>query len=311
LTSGPLVTGVGSLPHTDPEAAASFVLATTTVPYLPQLPNRHPEERMLVQWGDGLCGCGAVDTSIGLGYGGPVGPRDEAFGGADTMLRVLGGEVPAVKTQATGPVTLALGLLSAGHPGEGLLDCVATGLIDRVDDHVASLAVHLPRTDITLVFDEPGLSGLLVPGFPITREEAGDVLRKVLDAAPVRAGIHCCADTDWSVVASVGPSLISWDINALGAAFIEHSEAIAAATWEGTGFIWGVAPTHSQPLPSDLEVRLQRIVGRLVTSGAKMAGLLEGAMFSPACGLAGLTEGQAEIVARAVSQLAGELAAHG
>ena len=305
------MTGVGSLPHTDPKRAASFVLETTTVPYLPQLPNRHPEERMLVQWGDGLCGCGAVDSSIGLGYGEPIGARAEAFGGADALLDVLSSDVPTVKTQATGPVTLALGLLSAGHPGQGLLDCVATGLIGRVEDHIALLAARLPDADITLIFDEPGLSGLLVPGFPITRDEAEHVLGKVLTRAPVPAGIHCCADTDWSVVASVRPSLISWDIDSLGAAFVAHAEAIAAATWEGTGFIWGVAPTQTQPLPGDPGVRLQRIVGRLVMAGAKMDGLLEGAMFSPACGLAGLTEGQAEIVAHTVVRLAGELAAHG
>ena len=287
------------------------MLETTTVPYLPQLPNRHPEERMLVQWGDGICGCGAIDGSIGLGYGEPVGPRAEAFGGADTLLEVLGDDVPELKTQATGPVTLAVGLLAAGHPGDGLLDCVATSLMGRVDEHVAWLASRLPHTDFTLIFDEPGLSGLLVPGFPITREQAGRVLRKVLNAAPARAGIHCCADTDWSVVVSARPSLISWDINALGAAFLEHAEAIAAATWEGTGFIWGVVPTQSQPLPADLEVRLQRIVGRLVMSGAKMAGLLEGAMFSPGCGLAGLTKGQAEIVARTVIRLAEELPSYG
>lgn len=305
------MTGVGSLPHTDPKRAASFVLETTTVPYLPQLPNRHPEERMLVQWGDGLCGCGAVDSSIGLGYGEPIGARAEAFGGAHALLDVPSSDVPTVKTQATGPVTLALGLLSAGHPGQGLLDCVATGLIGRVEDHIASLAARLPDADITLIFDEPGLSGLLVPGFPITRDEAEHVLGKVLTRAPVPAGIHCCADTDWSVVASVRPSLISWDIDSLGAAFLAHTEAIAAATWEGTGFIWGVAPTQTQPLPGDPGVRLQRIVGRLVMAGAKMDGLLEGAMFSPACGLAGLTEGQAEIVAHTVVRLAGELAAHG
>lgn len=311
MTTGPLVTGVGSLPHTDPHQAASFVLATTTVPYLPQLPNRHPEERMLLQWGDGLCGCGAVDTSIGLGYGEPTGPRAEAFGGAGALLEALDDHLPALKTQATGPVTLALGMLAAGHPDEGLLDCVMAGLIARVDDHIASLAGRLPETDITLIFDEPGLSGLLVPGFPITRGDARRVLSEVLRAAPVRAGIHCCADTDWSVVASAAPSLISWDVNTLGAAFREHTEAIAAATWDGTGFIWGVAPTQTQPVPFDLEVRLQRVVGRLVMSGAKMAGLLEGAMFSPACGLAGLSEGQAETVAQTVVELAGELASHG
>lgn len=311
MTAGPVVTGVGSLPHTDLEAAAAFVLDTATLPYLPQLPNRHLEERMLVQWGDGLCGCGAVDTSIGLRFGDPVGPRAEAFGGAAALMNRLDGNLPAVKTQATGPVTLALGLMAAGHPGPGLMDCVVEGLIGRVDDHIGEVSTRFPEAEITLIFDEPGLSGLLVPGFPITRADAGDVLSRVLRAAPVRAGVHCCADTDWSVVAAARPSLISWDINALGQGFAEQAESLAAATWEGTGFIWGVVPTQSQPLPSDLDVRLQRIVGRLVMAGAKLAGLVEGAMFSPACGLAGLSESQAEVVAQTVVRLAGELATHG
>ncbi len=305
------MTGVGSLPHTDPTQAARFVLETTTVPYLPQLPNRHPEERMLVQWGDGLCGCGAVEGSIGLAYGQPVGPLEEAFGGSDALLDLLAAEVMAVKTQATGPVTLALGLLSAGHPGQSLLDCVTAGVIGRVEDHLRSVRARLPDAEVTLILDEPGLSGLLVPGFPISPQNARQVLTEVLAATSVPAGIHCCADTDWSVVTSARPALISWDVSALGVAFEEHVEAIAAATWEGTGFIWGVVPTQAQPLPSDLNVRLQRIVGRLVMSGAKMAGLLDDAMFSPACGLAGLTESQAEIVARTVVQLAGELASNG
>lgn len=311
MTVAPLVTGVGSVPHTDPDLAASFVLATTTLPYVPQLPNRHPEERMLIQWGDGLCGCGAVDTSIGLGHGAPVGPRDEAFGGAATLLSRLGPDVSAIKTQATGPVTLALGLLAAGHPGPGLLDCVTAGLTGRVDDHLSSLASHLPQADITLIFDEPGLAGLLVPGFPISGGDARAALAEVLRAAPVRTGVHCCADTDWSVVAGARPSLISWDISVLGSAFVEHAETLAAATWEGTEFIWGVVPTQTFPPPADLALRLQRTVGRLVTSGARMAGLLEDAMFSPACGLAALTEGQAEIVAQTVVRVAGELAADG
>ena len=305
------MTGVGSLPHIDPAQAARFVLETTSVPYLPQLPNRHPEERMLVQWGDGLCGCGAVEGNIGLAYGQPAGTRHEAFGGSEGILDRLDRGVVSVKTQATGPVTLALGLLSAGHPGEGLLDCVTDGLMRRVEDHLRSVQDRFPHVEITLVFDEPGLSGLLVPGFPITPADARQVLTEVLAACSVPAGIHCCADTDWSVVTSARPALISWDVSALGTAFAKHVETIAAATWEGIGFIWGIVPTQQQPLPADLDVRLQRIVGRLVMSGAKMAGLLEDAMFSPACGLAGLSESQAEIVARTVVRLAGELAADG
>lgn len=305
------MTGVGSLPHADPAHAAAFVLETATLPYLPQLPNRHPEERMLVQWGDGLCGCGASDGSIGLEYGAPEGPRYEAFGGAEALLRTLDRGTPAVKTQATGPVTLALGLLSAGHPGRGLLDCAVRGVLDRVESHVAWIRETLPGAEILLVFDEPGLSGLLVSGFPIGPPEARHMLRAVISGSRVTSGVHCCADTDWSVVAEARPAVISLDVNALGPAFDHHAEALAGLTWEGTRFMWGAVPARADPFPSDLAARLQRVVGRLVMAGARLEGLLDGAMFTPACGLAGLSESQAETVAQAVQQLAEDLMPHG
>ena len=81
-----MITGIGSLPHLDPVDAAFFVLDTTTIPYLPQLPNRHPAERMLPQWGDGLCGCGFVDSELGLQYGVPAGDRTEDLCGARVSL---------------------------------------------------------------------------------------------------------------------------------------------------------------------------------------------------------------------------------
>ena len=311
MIPGPVVTGVGSLPHTDPADAAVFVRETTTLPYVPQLPNRHSEERMLVQWGDGLCGCGAAAGSIGLGYGAPEGPRLEAFRGAATLLESLEPGTPAVKTQATGPVTLALGLLSAGHPGPGLLECVVGGILERVELHLSTIRSRLPETEIVLVFDEPGLSGLLVPGFPVSPEDARRMLQEVLAACPIEAGLHCCADTDWSVVASARPALISLDVNSAGAAFDSHAEALAELTWQGTRFMWGVVPTQADPCPSDLAARLQRVVGRLVMAGAQLDGLVDGAMFSPACGLAGLSESQAETVARAVVHLAEDVVTHG
>ncbi len=96
-------TGVGSLPHRDPNEAAAFVLATTDVPYLPQLPNRHPEEAMLLQWGDGLAGAGPSDQLLAADR--PMGPRSEGMVGAETMLGMLDGGV--VKRPGTGSRTPA------------------------------------------------------------------------------------------------------------------------------------------------------------------------------------------------------------
>lgn len=313
--SRPLVTGIGSLPHADPTEGAAFVLETADLPYLPQLPRRHPEEGMLVQWGDGLCGCGAVPDGVGLRLGAPPGPRGEAFVGARSLLEALPEEATVVKTQATGPVTLAVGLLTAGHSGSGLWDCVLEGLVDRIEEHLLWVADTRPGIEIMLILDEPALVGLRSRSFPIAPADVRAVLRAALGALSEPAGIHCCGDTDWGLVASLRPAWISWDVGALGGpgGLGGTAEPLAEAVMAGTRILWGVVPAEPGPLPSeeDLGARLRRVEAELVMAGASLLRLVEDARFSPACGLAGLTEDQAAVVAERVRRLAGELTAHG
>lgn len=303
-----MITGIGSLPHVDPMAAALFVLDTTDVPYLPQLPNRHPAERMIPQWGDGLCGCGFSDSELGLAYGVPQGDRVEALVGCNTLLGMLPPDIEYVKTQVTGPVTLASAMLAAGHPGgDGLYECLIDEFAGRVRRHLELIQSRLPDTEVICIFDEPALSAIENRAFPIGFNDAGSLLERTMADLPVRPGIHCCGPTDWALVASLNPAWISWDIDALGPQFEEEREAIAAATSSGTRIIWGVAPAVMGSPPRDLVSRLQRAIGTLVLGGADMMSLTSGAMYSPTCGLAGLTEGQAEIVAGTVHTVVGEL----
>jgi len=304
-----MITGVGSLPHLDPVAAALFVFDTTDVPYLPQLPNRSAEERMLPQWGDGICGCGYSDSELGLAYGAEPRDRSAAFVGADTLLRMLAQDTAALKTQATGPVTLATAMLAAGHPGgDSLIECLEAGLTARIEVHLDAVRTALPETEIILILDEPALSGIGERSFPFDAGEAHELLDTTMRSLSVRPGIHCCGPADWALAASLDPAWLSWDIDALGPQFDEEREAIAAATYRGTRIMWGVAPAVMGSPPRDLVSRLQRAIGSLVLGGADMVSLTSGAMFSTSCGLAGLTEGQAELVAGKVQTVVGDLA---
>lgn len=306
------VTGVGSLPHADADEAAAFVLATTDVPFLPQLPNRHPEERMLVQWGDGLCGCGATDGGVGLGYQLSPGPRAEAFGGAEATLARLGGDVATVKTQATGPVTLGMGLLAAGHPRRDLWECLTAELAERIVAHLDAVAAVLPAAEVLLVLDEPALVGLLEPGFPITPTEAEAALRTTLELLPAGAGIHCCGETDWGMVADLGPTAISWDVRALGPTFERSAEHLGRAVAEGTRVIWGITPATLWPVDAvDLARRVRAAMGHLVVGGADFDRLYTESLVSPSCGLAALTVDQAEVVMERVRGVTAELAPDG
>jgi len=291
------LTGVGSLPHTDPEEAAAFVHATADVPYLPQLPNRHPEEGMLRQWGDGLCGAGATEDGIGLRHGAPVGPRSEAFGSAAVMFPTVVG--PQVKTQFTGPVTLTLGLLAAGCPSRGLWDCVVDGLGERLAAHVGIIRAARPDIDVVVVMDEPALV-IYAPGRPsgpIPIEAAAEAMARVMADAPVPIGIHVCGDTEWGMVAGLDPSWLSWDLAALGDGFLAATDVIAEKVSQGTGIMWGMVPTNPSPVDMDrVRSRYGTAVTRLVLEGAPADTLTTSSIATPACGLASTTVGGAEVV---------------
>ena len=291
------ITGIGSLPHTDAADAAAFIRATTDVPYLPQLPNRHPSEGMLRQWGDGLCGAGGVDDGIGLRWGAPPSSRAEAFGGMAAMLQTLDGDL--VKTQFTGPVTLTLGLLAAGCPPEGIWECVVAGLGERLDAHVDEIRRVRPGIEIIAVMDEPALV-MYAPGRaagPIPIEAAAEAMAGVMAAAPIPIGIHVCADTEWGMVAELEPAWLSWDLTALGDGFLSAADVIAEKVSQGTGIMWGMVPTDPNPIDLDrVRSRYGTAVTRLVLEGAPADMLTASSMATPACGLAGTTVGGAETV---------------
>ncbi len=296
-------TGVGSLPHTDPRRAARFVAETTDIPYLPQLPLRHPQESMLVQWGDGILGAGPRETGLALGM--PPGPRDQAFVGAAELLATVATDT--IKTQVTGPVTLAAALRAGGATGPNLIGSVAEQLETRIDEHLAWIRSESDVSSIILVVDEPALAALGISGS--LPGEAAKALIDLIDAFDVEIGIHCCADTDWGGIAQLGFDWFSWDVAALGSGFYRDVDSVAAALGAGARVMWGIVPTTAGPLPST-DVILDRYgtaVASLVVAGAPFESLMAEAMFTPACGMAGLSVDDAEAVADALRRVVEEV----
>jgi methionine synthase II (cobalamin-independent) len=291
------ITGVGSLPHTNAQEAASFVAGTTQKPDMPQIPNPEASEGMLRQWAEGLCGAGGTDDGIGLRYGEGSEPSADAFGGAMAMLNRA--EDPELKTQFAGPVTLFLALLAAGCPLEGLWDCVVDGLVERVQAHIDLIHSVRPAVDVIAVMDEPALV-TFAPGRsngPIPIEAAADAMMRVMAGTPIPIGIHVCGDTDWRMVAGLQPAWLSWDLAALGDGFLNATDAIAETVSHGTGIMWGMVPTDHAPLDTDrIRSRYGTAVTRLVIDGAPAEALTSESLATPACGLAGLSVGGADVV---------------
>ncbi len=294
--------GIGSLPHTDSAEAVGFVLATSDVPYLPQLPNRHPEESMLLQWGDGIAGAGPDDLTLRADSA--TGPRHEAFVGAEAMLRKLSGGV--VKTQVTGPVTLAAALKAGRVNRPGLMRHVADELVTRVADHLDWIRRESDVEEVILVLDEPMLA---VTGDDPLPAAVLDVLAFVIEKIDAAVGIHCCGDTDWGAVAALRPGWLSWDVAALGPGFLAGVDQISRALAADTRLMWGIVPTTLGPLPDQNVIvsRYGTAVANLIVAGAPLESLKQRAWFTPACGLAGLSVADAQAVARLLEEVVGEV----
>lgn len=294
--------GVGSLPHDNCADAVGFVARSTDIPYLPQLPNRHEQESMLVQWGDGMAGAGWDGTVLRVGIA--SGDRSEAFLGAAAMLDRVG--PTTLKTQATGPVTLAAALRAGGVDVPDLLDLVVAELQTRIASHLDWIRAKAPVSEIVLVIDEPALAAVGDDPLPSPAQRALAALIADVDTA---VGIHCCGDTDWGGLAAIGFDWLSWDVGALGEGFIRGVDRIAEALGAGTRVMWGLVPTMTGPLPQPhvLVGRYGTAVANLVVAGAPLAKLKSEAWFTPACGLAGLSVGDAEAVVSLLAEVVGEI----
>lgn len=307
-------TGIGSLPGTDPTAAAALVTGELPeFPHLPELPARGAGADLL-----GRTAALLVDLPIELV---PSGYRVAARPGRDHRRAVdlLRWDVDAfaeaaertrptvLKIQVAGPWTLAAGIeLARGHrvlTDPGALRDFAHSLVEGLNGHVGELA---ERTGARIVvqFDEPTLPDVLAGALPtasgygtvasVAEPDARDVLADVVAGTRKISGnpvlVHCCATRPpVALLRSSGADALSLDATRLDGAPGSLLDEIGE-TWDsGTELLLGLVPARApENAPSlyDVAAPALRLVDRL---GFNRAILAERAVPTPVCGLAGAT----------------------
>ena len=182
--SAGVATAVGSLPHTDGNAAADFVLELLPdLPAVPSLPRRSPAERILAH---GLVGVRGIaidedgDVRVDVDRLDPLAAvvldRDhDAFGGLRAFLAAAVGRQGPVKWQVVGPVTMGLALARRGAPPALAFDVAVRAVREHLRTVRQWVADALPSCPQIVVIDEPGFSGVMEPGFPIPPDTAIDL----------------------------------------------------------------------------------------------------------------------------------------
>jgi methionine synthase II (cobalamin-independent) len=297
------VTGIGSLPGTDPLEAAQLVFGELPLlPHLPELPARGAGAEMI-----GRSAALLVDLPVEIV---PSGWRLTAHVGADLRrardflawdldaLEAAGaGYAGPVKMQAVGPWTLAASLeLVNGHRvvrDHGAARDLAESLAEGLRRHLDELRKRVPGAVPVLQLDEPSLPAVLaghVPtpsGYGTVRSVEPTVveqaLRGVLHVAPEGARVvHCCAsDVPLDVLRNAGADAISLDASQLDAT---RYDALGEAVDAGTSLWLGVLPATDAAISLDTAREpIRRVWAEL---GFPSAQLAPSVVPTPACGLA-------------------------
>jgi hypothetical protein len=210
----------------------------------------------------------------------------DAFGGMRAFFDVAAGWSGPVKWQFTGPVTLGLALLRAGVPVNMAFEVAVRSVREHVRTIGAIVAEAIPKAEQVVMIDEPGMSGLMQPGFPIDPDRAIDLVSGALAAVPPDslAGVHCCGPGDWSAILAAGPRVLSLPVQA---DLVSIAGYLAEFLDDGGWVAWGAVPTDG-PVGTGPDRHWRELADLwcgLVQGGCDAIRLRRQAVVTPACGL--------------------------
>jgi hypothetical protein len=311
------VTGIGSLPHADTDAAIAFVLdRMPRLPAAPSLPAADPLQGMVAEGLWGIHGVTvAADGSVrldpaALDPAAPLGdPRlyGPPYAALRAFLAAVDGRTGPVKVQLPGPITVGRALVAAGADADRAFAVAGAAVSARARALVALVRGALPAAPLLVFVDEPGLAGTLAD-LPVPVDQAIDLVSSALAAIEPHAvtGIHCCGQADWRIPLQAGPQVLSLPATA---DVVPSAGALASFVERGGWLAWGAVPTDGPR--SGTVGRLWRTVAarwcELVQAGCDPVRLRHHTLLTPECGLAMHTVGQAELIVDLAHQLAERL----
>lgn len=322
---------IGSLPLTDYIEAARLVWEhTPEIPLWAQLP-KMPGESITRQFAAGMpglteeAGRALVDTaspgfeeSLLKFYEEALAVEDgsadldhsrfamsaDAAAGFFELIRQARVRTPpplAVKGQIVGPLTFGTSLY--GRDGKAIFydaqlrDASVRLLALRARWQVRQLTA-LGRP-VLLFIDDPAVTGFGSSIYiGLGREEVTESLGALIDAVHQEgglAGVHICANADWTLILNSAADILSFDAYAFFDQFVIYRDAIRRFVERGGMIAWGLIPTLS---PEDLEretaaslqAQWEAKSEQIVKLGIDRRQLTAQSLITPACGMGALSE---------------------
>ncbi|MEI6602698.1 MAG: hypothetical protein WCL54_04365 [Clostridia bacterium] len=332
-----LGTAIGSMPFENPDYAVEVSLKNLDAPIWPQLPKLGLNEQMEIQYAEGIP-CGVIDYEKSRMYFETSQDYSEAFGefyetymtamdpddgdgdcsamaispefskgiyAMEAALQKKGEKLPWVKVQTTGPCSFALTLVDenkrAIYYNDEFRDVIVKALAMKCRWQIQKFKPY--AENVICFIDEPILSAFGSSTYvSVNREDVVAILGEMIDAVHADggiAGIHCCGNTEWSILIDAGVDIVNFDAFEFGETIAMYADSVKAHLARGGMLAWGVVPTSKiirEQTVETLETQLEKVMDNLAATGIDKQTIIEQALITPSCGTGSLEEADAERV---------------
>lgn len=292
-----LATGIGSVPHTDPDEAVKFVFSYfPEIPNWPQVPMKGSQEGFLNQFMAPLLKLGLIVTRGGkfffdteqeewamklagfyeLYLAAVEGDQEaldffrfseESASGFYAFIRYLEGRGPGkakyLKGQISGPLTVGLALTDQDRRAAYYNPQARDVLVKTLSLQGLIQAKTLSRFGLPVIVfvDDPGLYASGQSTFiTLKKDEIVTELNSIYKAvrqSGALTGTHSCAGMDWSILFESEVDIISFDAFSYFVSVSSYIGEMKEFLDRGGSLAWGIIPTAAESLSGQSVESLQ------------------------------------------------------
>jgi len=244
--------------------------------------------------GNGDCSAVAISSEFAQG----IYVLEKRLQAEDTTL-------PFVKVQTTGPCSFALTIVDenkrAVYYNEEFRDVVVKALAMKCRWQIQKFQPFAEK--VICFIDEPILSAFGSSTYvTVRREDVVTLLNEMIEAVHADngiAGIHCCGNTEWSILIDAGADIISFDAFEFGETIAIYSEAVKTYLKRGGVLAWGIIPTSPSIREQTVEglvTYFEKTMDNLASKGIDKQLIAEQTVITPSCGAGSMEPEDAEKV---------------
>ena len=339
-----LSTAIGSMPFEDADYAVKVSMEKLNAPIWPQLPKLGLFEQMEIQYSENIP-CAVIDEEKKRMFFQTDGDYSEAFAefyeqymmacdpdegngdcesmaisegfskglyALDKALAAKGGKIPWVKVQVTGPCSIALTIVDenkrAIYYNEEFRDVIVKAMVMKARWQIQKFSKY--AENVICFIDEPILSAFGSSTYvSVQRDDVVAMLNEVIEAVHADnalAGIHCCGNTEWSILIDAGVDIVNFDAFEYGETIAMYADSVKEHLNRGGMLAWGVVPTSAairEQTVETLEAQLEKVMDGLAATGISKDQIVQQAILTPSCGTGSLPEEDAECVFALLAEL--------